>query len=247
MAKGGRGGKRAGGSSKSKKPMSVYDAKNMNELRTVLADRGISLSKDVDDLKFHEVRDAVSGALYVMEEFGVEGYLKEFSTGKGGVMSASLSGNIYFNKKYFKEGTEDLSVVMNGSSNFHPKNQNAFTTASHEAGHILESYIIKKELGITSNSNVSFLTQIDMVESWNKSKYSSKIISEACRSAKKEYKKQYGKTTTNASLIANVSGYATKNKSECFAECIADYVANGDNASILAKEVWNYTKKYFNK
>ena len=48
-------------------------------------------------------------------------------------------------------------------------------------------------------------------------------------------------------MISDVSGYATKNKSECFAECIADYVANGDNASILAKEVWKQTKAYFNK
>ena len=236
------------GQGKTNPPKSIYDAHNMSELRSVLNQRGIALSNDIDDLKFNEVRDAVGGALYVLEEFGIEdGYLKGFGVKNRGVMCATLDGEINFNKGYFKEGTADVSVVMNGSS-FHPKNQNAFTTASHEAGHILESYIVKKETGVLNNNSPSFMAQLDMIDAWNKGKYSSKIISDASKNAKREYKKQYGGSQpTIAKMISDVSGYATKNRSECFAECIADYVANGENASILAKEVWKTTKKYFNK
>ena len=248
MSSGNKGAPQAKKRQKKTQINSIYDAKDMNDLRAYLNGRNISMSNDLDDLKFGEVRDAMAGALYVMDEFGIQGYLQEFCVGKAGVMSASHNGRISFNKKYFKDGTDDLSVVMNKpGSSFHPKNQNAFTTASHEAGHILESYIIKKELGILNNPSPDIYSQIESSNAWSKSKYTKQIISKASASAKKEYKKQQGNTPTIENMIADVSGYATKNRSECFAECIADYVANGDNASILSKEVWKYTKNYFGK
>lgn len=244
MAKGSRGGKRAkGGSSGKITYQTIQQAKNMNELKSLMNQRGIKVSDELlnENLKFHEIRDAMAGATYVLDEFGVDmgeyGTFNGFGVKRSGVMCAGFDGSINFTPKYFEKGKPDLDVVMNGSSNFHPKNQNAFTTASHEAGHILERTLISKQYN-------EFYEQAN---AWNKGTIASKIINESSNSAKKIYKSNTGESTTISKLIAGVSGYACKNRSECFAECIADYVANGKNASILSQEVWKTTKKYFGK
>ena len=68
----------------------------------------------------------------------------------------------------------------------------------------------------------------------------SKVISEACRDAKKT---AAGKGMKNADLIQSVSRYATTNRSETLAECVADYAANGTNAKPLSVAVWNILKR----
>ena len=243
MAKGSRGGKR--GSSIKKGAVtyqSIQQANNMNELQSLMNQRGIKVSDELfnENLKFNEIRDAMAGATYVLDEFGVDmgeyGTFTGFGVKRSGVMCASFNGSINFTPKYFEKGTPNLDVVMNGSS-YHPKNQNAFTTASHEAGHILERALIGK----------NYDNLYDQLTAWNKCTMASKIISESATRVKKSYKQQTGKTTTINSLVAQVSGYACKNRSECFAECIADYVANGKNSSLLSQEVWKTTKKYFGK
>ena len=43
-----------------------------------------------------------------------------------------------------------------------------------------------------------------------------------------------------------ISKYALKSLSECISEAISDYVANGENASILSKEIWKRLKEELN-
>lgn len=98
-------------------------------------------------------------------------------------------------------------------------------------GHILELALIKKQ---------GYEYKFQETIAWNECKKAKEIISEACKSAKKTAE---GKGLRNAQLKAAVSGYAQKDDSECLAEAVADYVANGENASILSKEVWKILKK----
>lgn len=213
---------------------SAGEAENFAQLYSYLGNRDnfIALSNKIymdDDLKFTEVRDAIDGALFVLDEFGAGEQLKRFDVNNQGVMCASFD-TIYFTKSYFKKGTKNLDEVMNGGT-FHPKNQNAYTTGSHEAGHILGHHLATK----TNNFKMMFNHGME-----------TKIIGDCAKKMKSSYKGTGQKAPSIDSMVASVSGYATKNRGEAFAECIADYVANGKNANALSKEVWKHTKKLYN-
>ena len=240
---GGRGGKGAsnGGSSGSggSAKGSISECKNFDELTATLkAKYGDQFVVDdrLKDLKFDEVKEAIDGADFILSEFGATEKLTGFTIGDRGVMCASFGGQIKFTESYFKQGASDLSVVMNGSS-FHPKNQTARSTGAHEAGHILESWIAKQQSS----------SWIEQSLAWNNCTVSKKIINEASKSVKKQYKARGEQAPSIDALCYKVSGYASKNRSEAFAECMADYVANGKNANPLSIAVWNETKRVCGK
>lgn len=72
------------------------------------------------------------------------------------------------------------------------------------------------------------------VKAWNKSKEAARIVGQAARQAKKM---PDGKGKKNDELVAEVSRYATKNRSEALAERVADYMANGSKAKPLSRAV----------
>lgn len=235
----GRGGggtsNKSGGGAKG----SIKECKNFDELTATLKAKygdNFVIDDKLKDFKFEEVKDAIDGVDFILTEFGANDKLTGFKLTNSGVMSASFHGEVNFNENYFKKGTSDLSVVMNGTS-FHPKNQNAYSTGAHEAGHILESWIAKQQGG----------NYLEQVIAWNKYTVSTKIINEASKTVKKQYKARGEKAPSIDTLCYKVSGYASKNRSEAFAECMADYVANGKNANPLSIAVWNETKKICGK
>ena len=235
---GGGSGKIANGGSGTVKG-SIKECQNFDELSATLKAKygdQFVIDERLKDLKFEEVKNAMDGADFVLSEFGANEKLTGFGIDNAGVMCATFNGKINFTESYFKEGSRDLSSVMNGSS-FHPKNQNAYSTGAHEAGHILESYIAKQQSG-----NV-----LERVEAWNKNKVATKIINEASKSVKAQYKARGEQAPSINALCHRVSGYASKNRGEAFAECMADYVANGKNANPLSIAVWNETKKICGK
>ena len=218
---------------------SIKECKNFDELTATLkAKYGDQFVVDdkLRNLKFEEVRDAMEGVDFVLSEFGANDKLTGFTIGDNGVMCASFGGEIRFTESYFKQGASDLSVIMNGSS-YHPPNQTARSTGAHEAGHILESWIAKQQYG----------SYYEQVVAWSNNKVATKIINEASKGVKKQYKANGQKAPGIDSLCHKVSGYALKNRGEAFAECIADYVANGKNANPLSIAVWNETKKICGK
>lgn len=219
---------------------SIKECKNFDELEATLKAKygdQFVIDDNLRNLKFEEVRGAMEGADFILSEFGANEKLTGFTIGDSGVMCASFGGQIRFTEKYFAQGTADLSTVMNGNSGFHPPNQNAFSTGAHEAGHILESWIAKQR-----NDNYWARS-----EAWNKNTVSTKIINEASKSVKKQYRARGEKAPKIDELCYKVSRYALKNRSEAFAECMADYVANGKNANPLSIAVWNETKKVCGK
>ena len=86
------------------------------------------------------------------------------------------------------------------------------------------------ELALIKKNNGTSLDWVDCT-------FGKKVCSEALKNAKKQTGKTY------ADLIYDVSDYAKADRSECMAECVADYMMNGEDASILSKEVWKILKR----
>lgn len=210
---------------------SIRKVSSGDELQKALESNNIKL-RDADTIKgqkLHETRDALAGTLHVLEEFGAMDAIKSVSTYNKGVMAANMfSGELYFNTKYFQPGTKDLVDVMNGY-HFHPDNQNAFTTGAHEAGHLLESYLAKK-------------TGMDAFSAAN-GDLSKRLVREAANEIKKQERAAGRPATKQAALVAQISGYATKNSKETFAEAMSDVVANGKNAHPMSRLIWDAAKK----
>lgn len=158
---------------------------------------------------------------------------------KSGVMaSASFNGVIRLGDHYFNTRAGLMrKYAASEAKGFHPAGSTGDHVATHEAGHILERALIDKY--VLSQGN-GFNIQLQAADAWRKSTYAGKIVSEACRMAKKT---PGGKGLKNDALIRSVSGYATRNRSETLAECVADYVANGQNAKPLSVAVWQVLKR----
>ena len=218
--------------------MSIKECKDFDSLSSyMMAQYGVSVDESVHALDFPTVQQSMMGIEQVMEEFPqAQSALKGISTSKSGVMSASFNGKINFNPNYYQKGDPQVAktMVQGIKTGFHPANTGVLETGSHEMGHLLERALIEM-----SHPGVGALDQLYRAQAWSKCTEATSIISEACKMAKKT---EAGKGLVNSQLKAMVSGYATKNNSECLAECVADYVANGENASILSKEVWKILK-----
>lgn len=190
----------------------------------------INITDDVKKLDFENVKLSTQGIEIVMKEFPqAQTMLKLLSTSDSGVMCASSEGTISFNPIYYATGKNGLSsMIMGETTGFHPKNTGIIETGSHEMGHILELALIKKHGVIFENI------------AWNKCTEAKAILKEAYKNAKKTPE---GKGLKNFQLASQVSKYALESSSECMAECVADYVANRDNAAILSKELWQILKR----
>lgn len=90
------------------------------------------------------------------------------------------------------------------------------------------------------NKNTDYISRSHQILAWNESKEAKKIISEACKRAKKTLD---GKGIKNHELKLNISMYARENDSECLAEGLADYYANGEKSQILSKKIYEILKE----
>ena len=82
-----------------------------------------------------------------------------------------------------------------------------------------------------------------VIADWNNNTTSDKFIARAVKNINQRAKRAGHSQTTQAALISHVSGYAQTDTGEALAECVADYVANGQNARRLSREVWRLLKK----
>lgn len=187
----------------------------------------IDMDASVKSLDFESIKEGMQGIELVMDEFPqAQKSLVKISTDKSGVMCASYNGTINFNPSYYTDRTKAVNASQS-TGGFHPKGSNVVSTGSHEMGHILEKALIDKDTGggITGR------------RAWGDCTYAKAVVSEACKTAKKMTGKKYGE------LKGDISGYAKQDASECLAEAVADYITNGENASLLSKEIWKILKK----
>lgn len=223
-------------------PQSAAETKDLNELAQYMANVGVTVDiASLGNLTFENVRDAAAGIERIVKEFPqaqlMFNQLKGQTLKHGVLACASYHGNIMLADYYFSKTEDGLKCTYDGSTSkgFHPAGTTKTDIATHEAGHVLDSALIHKLIPGTD-----VLARLARAEAWNKGTIAGKVVSEACRDAKKT---PAGKGMKNADLIRSVSGYATKNRSETLAECVADYAANGTKAKPLSVAVWNILKR----
>ena len=223
---------------------SVSDTKNIQELSDFMFDKyGITVKQDtLQGVDFDSVKMAAEGITFMMDEFPQASF--NFHELRGGITrestlaSASYNGIISINNNKFAT-TDKINAIYerNVTAKYHPEGTTAAQITIHEGGHILERALIDKNI---NDPMGGIWDRLAKARAWDKSTCASSVISEAARNAKKT---AAGKGKTNASLISEVSGYATKNRSEALAECVADYVANKSKAKPLSQEVWKVLKR----
>lgn len=223
-------------------PQSAAETSTLTELAQYMSNVGVSVDEaSLSGQSFENVRDAAAHIERVIAEFPQAQSTFNMLAGetlKSGVLAcASLGGNISLANDYFSKTEDGLNQVYDKSvaSGFHPAGTAKGDIATHEAGHILESALIKK--AIPGND---YWDRLERSKAWRKCTLATKVVSEACRAVKKTPE---GAGKTNDQLVRTVSGYAAKNRSEALAECVADYMANGQSAKPLSVAVWNILKR----
>ena len=224
-------------------PQSAADAKYLNELAQYMANVGRTVdTASLAGYNFDGVKQAAASVEYIMQEFPqaqlVFDKLQGETLRKGAMACARLSGKISLAEHYYAQMSDQGlaqrydQAVKNG---FHPAGTTSNQIAAHEAGHVLEAALIRRNI-----PGSDYWDRVDRAKAWDKSTFSTKVVSEACRAVKKTAD---GKGRSNDQLVKSVSGYATKNRSEALAECVADYAANGAKANPLSVAVWSILKR----
>lgn len=228
---GGRGASSA--TAKARGASSVASAKSHDEVRQYMASKyGVTVGSSLDKLPLDSVKLAVSGVEDVVKEFpaiGPDITIRYVPLGSNTYAQATLSGEVRVGGRFVDVSSLESTYANDLRSRFHPDGSTARNITSHEVGHIIEAHLVNAE-------NSTFYAQVDH---WNKHKHATDIVGRAARQVKKT---PAGKGRKIADLVADVSRYATTNRSEALAECIADYTANGSRAKPLSQAVWGILK-----
>lgn len=197
---------------------------------------GIKIDEAVKELNLDYTSMSFSGIERVLDEFpqSVE-YLRFISSGTkdNSAMFTMPDGTIYFNSDYYgkNSGNGLLAMITGEEADIHPKNTGIVEVGGHEMAHILELALIE--------SNPRYTTQEAKIIAWDNNYEAKKVVSMACANARTM---PGGIGKTDAELKAEICFYATKKDSECLAEAVAEYMSNGENASLLSKEIWKELK-----
>ena len=138
------------------------------------------------------------------------------------IMSADINGVLHFNPTYYKDMNYGDFIKQYGSIGI----------GQHEAGHIIESYIL----------DAKFPNYKDIRdEVWNNGIISQNIVNSAIKTLKKNAS---FKDLSELDLRLSISDYALESYSETFAEAVRDYTSNGDDASPLSVEIFKIIERY---
>lgn len=234
---GGRGASSAtsaGGS-----PRSAADAKDLNQLSDYMGRKhGITLDASLGQLDFEAVREGVSGVDEMLDELpGLKGYISNISyrdMGNYTYACASMDGfrqYLSMSNPFRDAGAASSAISRDNAHGFHPPNTTLKGIMAHEVGHIVEYAMCRQgEQGFGA------------LNAARKRRYATKTVGDAAKAVKKT---AYGKGMKINGLISKVSGYASTNRSEAMAECIADYFTNRNKSNPLSQEVWKIAKSQF--
>lgn len=207
----------------------IAGAKSFTELKNRMEKKyKITISNNLGALDFEAVRDSMSGIDRILEEFpAAKPYFTGMGTGASGgtIMNATYHGTININPTM--HATKASIKRTYRPTPFHPKNNNAFGSAAHETGHLLERALIDKYKG--------------SINDWTGCTYGRKIVDKAISSMQRADPAWTKFTKSN--LMGTISGYAKTDGSECLAEAVSDYILNGENAAPLSQEIWKILKK----
>ena len=215
-------------------PQTVGKCKTFDELKMYWAENyNVKVDDSIAKLHFCSVQAAMNGVEAVLKEFPpVMRFLKEFSTRSEGLMTTVRGrGIINFNPECFSEERKLLATLASGvKSGFYIKNANPLSAGAHEAGHIIENWLIDKYGG-----NVLDAQEIKRREQ------ARRIVRRAFSIAKK-IPEGTGKTISQLKVEISLNANDMK-ISECLASAVADYMTNEQNSALLSQCVWRVLKE----
>lgn len=226
--------------------INIKENKDFEQVEKYLSDTyKIKLDDSVKALDFNAVKQALTGAESMMQEFPeLAENIQLITTSDEGIMSCN-GLSINFNPKFFNDSEKIKNICDKysadgnyrwGTNSWCVKNTSPESIGVHEMTHALEWQLCKQ--------NPSFSFDWQRIIAFNDCKEAKNIVSEACKNIKKT---EYGKGKVNASLIKSISEYATQNPSETMAEAFADCYANGDKANPLSQEIRKLTVEKYKK
>lgn len=168
----------------------------------------------------------------------------------GGVSMASanpnyLNLNDYIFSKHNPQVESLYSQSTSGSRNYHPKGTTAKDIITHELGHVMFfEHIGRMNRRLTKHDpidlyDVTVWTSQDQGGVGTTSKYIKNEMDKALTTALGTAPQHniLGYANPKFKHPTAISGYAASSPHELMAEAVADYVANGDKASPLSKEL----------
>ena len=205
-----------------KPKVKVSDCKDFEQLQYYWASNyNVKMNEPVKKLDFACVNLVLQGVERVLREFPAAGlYFRELAVNNRAIMSVE-EGVMFFNAEWFSQPKAlQMAFIEDARSGFHPKNTTLKESGSHEAGHFVEQALIDKRDGEKIRRT-----------------HATALVKEAYNRIQSHSNKDLRQ------LRSEISMYANKNVSECLAEAISDYVANGENAAELSREIWKMLKE----
>lgn len=219
-------------------PQNASEAKTFTDLQAYLQSKHhVKMDDSLNALDFQSIRAIGECVDRLTQEFPkfspalkvVDSMTKNTST----IAQAAIYGTVTVNTKFYTARTTLENEAARGDrSGFHPAGTKADDFIAHELGHVMETALIYHNGRKWSE--------------WNKCTQATRVVGAAARALKKLPEGKHpvtGKPYTIDQMIAQVSRYATHNRSETLAECVADYYRNGVNAKPLSREVWKILKQ----
>ena len=238
-------------------PTGLAAAQDFDAIAQHMADKhGIAVSpRLMQTVAVDTLRTACEGIEAVINEFpAVKAYVNTLSDGATGSSIAQVNpaGDIQINTSTYRTtGSLNATVQKNLRLKHHPAGTGGKEFTSHEVGHMLGLMLceatvraeIAKQVLAGQPAPGRHAIRMAVIADWNNNTTSDKFIARAVKNINQRAKRAGHSQTTQAALISHVSGYAQTDTGEALAECVADYVANGQNARRLSREVWRLLKK----
>lgn len=192
---------------------------------------GIRLGDDVRNLDYENTTKSLEGMIEVFKEFP-KAHLKKFITyfeardTTDGIMLTE-GGVVIFNKNFYSISTAknlQREITFELRKKLCIANYCEKSIGHHEAGHLLEYALCHLR-----NNNHPGLA----IRDYNLGLTRKEIFKNAMNSMKKG---SYNKRELDK-LAMDLSGSATDNRSDFFAECVADFMTNKENAKAISKAV----------
>lgn len=219
-------------------PQSASEANTFTDLQSYMQSKhSVKMDDTLGALDFQSVKaigECVDRLTQEFPKFAPALRVIDSMTSSGNtVAQAVINGTVTVNSKYYTRRSDlEIIATRDEQSRFHPAGTKADDFIAHELGHVMETALIYRNGRKWSE--------------WNKCTQATRIIGEAAKALKKMPEGKHpvtGRRYTIGDLVAQVSQYAGKNRSEALAECVADYYRNGSNAKPLSREVWKALKK----
>lgn len=143
----------------------------------------------------------------MQKELGVNASISNVGTTKGGLASYNYGGTLNFNPDDFVT-KETLQKIIDGEkkSGYFGKDTTPELLGRHEMAHAVEEILIKRR----------FKTETERDKAWGDCTVAEEILQKAYQNLR-----ALGETKSLDELRNEISGYATNDASEGFAECFA--------------------------